>query len=350
MKREVGVILVVGIVFAIIVFAAITVGLGYTGAAAMSATIGSLAGLGVFFGVMLSLERVIDQVEINRHTSQIDDLVKVRREKSRSAKNAIEDLYSTPNSIFEVLGNTLKKVLAPGAKVNFLRMKMLSAGYTGEASVVVYLSLKLFMPILGGFVGTGAAYKWFAADTTTALLGFAIGALAFYLSVDMILNSRIKERWATIKREMPDVLDLLVIYTESGVSFDSALQRTIISLSKRCPKAMAELAILERELRMFTDRFKAYENLNKRVELSLMKNFSAILVQSEKIGSPISRSLRQLGLEARRERILEAEKKAARIPILMQLPILLFILPSLMMIVLGPTIIKLIDAFGTMVK
>ena len=347
MRREVLIIVICGILFAVVVFVGITIGLGYTGAAAVSATIGSLAGLAVFLGMMISLERFIDQVEITRHTSQIDDLLKERRDKGRrKTRKEIDDLYSTPTSVFERLGSSLRRIFAPGNKISALRIRMLSAGYARENAILAYFVIKAAMPLIGMALSAAGAVLFYTTNPSDILLAMAMGSVGAYLSVDLLLDRRIKGRRAQIKRELPDVLDLLVIYTESGVSFDSALQRTCIALEKRAPAAISELALLERELRVLPERLRAYDNLNKRAELAIIKNFCAILVQSERIGSPISRSLRQLGNEARRERMIEAEKKAAKIPILMQLPILLFILPSLLLLVLGPTAIQLGDSLG----
>jgi hypothetical protein len=127
---------------------------------------------------------------------------------------------------------------------------------------------------------------------------------------------------------------------------DGALQKIVDQMRRRHPTTAEELSMLERELQIMPERVKAFENLVRRHDVPIVRAFCAILAQSERMGSPIGDSLRQLAQEARRDRLLDAERRAGRIPILIQIPVVLFILPALLLTVMGPAVVEIMRTFG----
>lgn len=225
-----------------------------------------------------------------------------------------------------------------------LRQKLAAAGLRKEGHLYAYVLLKL-VGLFGGTAVGSLLVHAAAGDATTVvyLTGALAGAAAGYYGPDRIIKARTARRRTRIQEQLPDVLDLMVIYTESGASFDKALIAIVVKAGVRYPIVCSELQVLEQELRIYPDRATAFDNLVRRTNNDLVRRFVTILKQSEKIGSPVSEALRLLADDSRKERMLLAERRAARIPVVIQLPIIAFILPALMLLVMGPVAISIYE-------
>ena len=143
---------------------------------------------------------------------------------------------------------------------------------------------------------------------------------------------------------MPDALDLLVICAEAGLTVDAAFNRVARELGKAYPELGDEFALTSIELGFLTDRRMAFENLANRINLDAIRGVVTTMIQTEKYGTPLASALRVLSAEFRNERMMRAEEKAARLPAIMTIPLILFILPVLFIVILGPAACDIKDA------
>lgn len=219
------------------------------------------------------------------------------------------------------------------------------AGYRHADALTVYVFAKLLMPIVAVVVVLFLIFVsgMFAGDIISQG-GLAIGifVLGIYAPQIYIKNARDK-RYDEIRKVLPDALDLMVICAEAGLTLDAALNRVAKEMANASPALAEELSLTAIELGFLTDRRKALSNLSDRVSLKTVKSVVATLIQTEKYGTPLSQSLRVLSSEFREERMMEAEEKAARLPAIMTVPLILFILPVLFIVLLGPATCSVAD-------
>jgi len=223
------------------------------------------------------------------------------------------------------------------------RLKLVQAGYRGQAPYVTYLFFRMVTPV-AAFVF--AAFYLFVVihfdQPTTVKLAICIGAayLGMHLPL-MILKSQIQKRQTSIKRAFPDTLDLLLICVESGMSIEAALKKVSEEIGTQSVALAEELTLTNAELSYLPDRRQAYENLAKRTDLDGVKSVCMALQQAERYGTPLANMLRVMAQENRDMRMSEAEKKAAGLPPKLTVPMILFFLPVLFIVILGPAAIKM---------
>jgi tight adherence protein C len=170
-------------------------------------------------------------------------------------------------------------------------------------------------------------------------------ALGFF-SPELYISNQASKRQKAIQKALPDGLDLLVICAESGLSLDAALDRVANELGGATPELGEELQLTSIELGFLPDRRQALLNLNRRTNLPSIRGVVNTLLQTEKYGTPLSQSLRVLANEFRDQRMLAAEEKAARLPATLTVPMIVFILPTLFVVLIGPAIIQVMDTLG----
>ncbi len=173
-------------------------------------------------------------------------------------------------------------------------------------------------------------------------VGFAY--LGFY-APNIYVSNRIKKRQASIKRSWPDALDLMLICVESGISIEAGMRRAAEEIGTQSPELAEELVLTTAELSFLQDRRTALENLGNRTQLDMVKAVAQALIQADRYGTPVAQALRVLAQEGRDERMNEAEKKAAALPPKLTVPMILFFLPVLMAVILGPAGIQVADKF-----
>ena len=165
---------------------------------------------------------------------------------------------------------------------------------------------------------------------------FAMAVGAGYKGPEVFLQNKINKRTDAVRKGLPDALDLLVICAEAGLTVDAAFARVSRELGKAYPELGEEFALTSIELSFLTERRQALENFAYRVDLESVKGVVTTLIQTEKYGTPLASALRVLSAEFRNERMMRAEEKAARLPAIMTVPLILFILPVLFIVILGP--------------
>jgi tight adherence protein C len=222
------------------------------------------------------------------------------------------------------------------------REKLMQAGYRGQGPYVAYLFFRMVVPI--GMVIFTSIYLFLILDwDQPVFIKLGLCLLAAYIGIqipDIFLKNRIQKRKLSINRAFPDALDLLLICVESGMSIEASFKRVGQEIGSQSIELAEELALLTAELSYLPDRRQAYENLTKRVDLDSVKSVCLALQQAERYGTPMAQTLRVLSQENRDMRMSEAEKKAAGLPPKLTVPMIVFFLPVLFIVILGPVIIR----------
>jgi tight adherence protein C len=222
------------------------------------------------------------------------------------------------------------------------RLKLVQAGYRGQAPYVTYLFIRMITPVacfLFSLIYLFVVLKF--DQPATIKLGICIGAAYIGMQLPLVLlKNTITRRQLSIKRAFPDTLDLLLICVESGMSIEAAFRKVSIEVGTQSVALAEELTLTTAELSYLPERRVAYENLAKRTDLDGVKSVCMALQQSERYGTPLATMLRVMAQENRDMRMSEAEKKAAGLPPKLTVPMILFFLPVLFIVILGPAAIK----------
>ncbi|WP_315775479.1 MULTISPECIES: type II secretion system F family protein [unclassified Bradyrhizobium] len=263
-----------------------------------------------------------------------------QRERERLNAGEKVSLRQTPKQLISrvVEDFNLTKWLAQEAA----REKLIMAGYRGQAPYITFLFARMVTPLVL-FVGS-VLYVFVIAHLQKSMpvkIGICVGMAYLGLQAPMLfLSNAISKRQLSIKRAFPDALDLLLICIESGMSIEAAFRRVAIEISSQSIALSEEFTLTTAELSYLQDRKVAYENLARRTGLEGVKSVCLALQQSERYGTPLGQSLRVMAQENRDMRMNEAEKKAAALPPKLTVPMILFFLPVLFVVILGPTGIK----------
>jgi len=226
--------------------------------------------------------------------------------------------------------------------------KLMRAGWRSKDAIIRYLFMKLFLPLAFGVIVVLLLYGMNLYDLSPILkLGSALGAviLGAYLP-DVVIKNMTQKRQDTIRKALPDALDLMVICAEAGLSLDATLGRVSQEMELACPELADELGLTGLELGFLPDRRKALQNLATRIDLPVVRGVVNTLIQAEKYGTPLAQSLRIMSGESRNERIMKAEEKAARLPALLTVPMIIFTLPPLFVVLIGRAILNTMDALS----
>jgi tight adherence protein C len=216
--------------------------------------------------------------------------------------------------------------------------------------MVAYLFFKAALPAILGLVAAIVFYFGGAYDLPPAarLATIGGGLLLGFVLPDVVVKNAISKRRDKTRKSLPDALDLMVICAEAGLSLDAMLKRVADEFAQGGPELADELVLTSIEFGFLPDRKQALVNLNLRTDQPGIRALCNALNQCEKFGTPLALSMRVLSAEFREERMLKAEEKAARLPALLTVPMIVFILPPLFIVLLGPAILRLVDAFSAM--
>jgi tight adherence protein C len=228
--------------------------------------------------------------------------------------------------------------------------RLARAGRRSRDAMVAYLFFRLSLPFAFGVLAVSAIYLLDIYPVKPALkpaICFAAVLAGYFLPV-LIVKNQGDKREAALRKALPDGLDLLVICAEAGLSLDAALARVSREIAPSTSELAEELALTSAELSFLPDRRRALQNLARRCPMPELAGLVNTLIQTERYGTPLTRSLRVLSAEFRNERLMRAEAKAARLPATLTLPLILFIMPPLFIVLIGPAIIQAIDAFAKM--
>ena len=234
------------------------------------------------------------------------------------------------------------------SQLEVVQQKLAHAGYRNKELAVIVIGLRAVLPILFGIIGFVVFYwvDYFEFGDGSLKKVFGLAAMVFlgYKGPELYLSNKSSKRTDEIRKGLPDALDLLVICAEAGLTVDAAFNRVAKELGRAYPELGDEFALTAIELSFLNERKQAFDNLAYRVDLEAVKGVVTTMVQTEKYGTPLASALRVLSAEFRNERMMRAEEKAARLPAIMTVPLILFILPVLFIVILGPAACSISDA------
>ncbi|HWI35640.1 MAG TPA: type II secretion system F family protein [Burkholderiales bacterium] len=228
------------------------------------------------------------------------------------------------------------------------QIKLMQAGIRSKDAAIAVIFGRLMLPIIFGLGAVILVYVVQLWPDWGAFKKFGVTAAALigsYKAPDIYLKNKISKRSDAIRKGLPDALDLLVICAEAGLTVDAAFGRVARELGKGYPELGDEFMLTSIELGFLTERRQAFENLATRVDLEAIRGVVTTMIQTEKYGTPLASALRVLSAEFRNERMMRAEEKAARLPAIMTVPLICFILPVLFIVILGPAACSIADNF-----
>jgi tight adherence protein C len=279
----------------------------------------------------VSLER--DQIRARERAkmNEAGGKATLRNQNNRSVRQIVEKF-------------NLREALVDTGTMNKLR----AAGFRSENALNMFLVARFLLP----FVFLVVAVIWVFGLDHLADKAFAIRALAVvgfaylgFYSPNIYISNRMSKRQKSIRRAWPDALDLMLICVESGVSIEAGMRRVADEMAEQSPELAEEMVLTTAELSFLQDRRAALDNLAIRTQLQNVKSVTQALIQAERYGTPVAQALRVLAQEGRDERMNDAEKKAAALPPKLTVPMILFFLPVLIAVILGPAGIQVADKF-----
>jgi tight adherence protein C len=232
-------------------------------------------------------------------------------------------------------------------QIEEMRRLLVSAGYRSRDAVVVFTFFKLVGPLvfLAGsllvVLGLGSLGYGLAGDIAVVIAAALLGSKL----PDIVVRRKARARLEAIRKGLPDTLDMLVICTEAGLAADAALKRVVAESGRRASALSDELNQLVLELTFLPNRRQALENLARRAPIPSIQGLCNTLIQAEKYGTPLARAFKVLSQEQRNERMMRAEEKAGRLPAIMTVPMMVFILPALFVVLVGPAVLDIMDNF-----
>jgi tight adherence protein C len=232
-------------------------------------------------------------------------------------------------------------------QVKDTKLMLVSAGYRSRDAIVVDTFFKLVAPVAA--LGVAAIYVYGLDPIGRGALVDAAAVMAAALVgsklPDIIVNNGRKKRLTSIRRTLPDTLDMLVICAEAVLATDAALKRVVAETGRKSTVLSEELNQTALELSFMPERRQALENFAARAPVPSVVAFTNTMIQAEKYGTPLARAFKVLSQEQRNERMMRAEEKAGRLPATMTVPMMLFILPALFIVLIGPAVLDIMDNF-----
>ncbi len=261
------------------------------------------------------------------------------RPKKRNVVDAIKESGLSIGGVVEHFEHVLPK---SQAEVSIVMQRLTRAGYRNESAIRVFYGCKVLVPVVLcaiALVSGAAKFSPFFVYASCLGLGF--------LGPDFWLGRKIKQRQKKMERGLPDVLDLLIICIEAGLSLDQATSRTAEELQKAQPELCDEFGILVLEQRAGRARSEAWKNLSERTGVDSIRNLVSVLVQSEQFGTSVAKTLRVHSDTMRAKRIQQVEEMAAKTSVKLVFPLVFFIFPALFLVTLGPAVILMMESFKT---
>lgn len=301
--------------------------------------IAALAGGGACAVVILIWTALVESDPLPARLKNVTERRSELRDEQRQKKVSRREKQERADLIKSIVQ---KLKLEQGKKMDELRIKLARAGYRSRDTLFAFLLLKLALPIGFAFGGFFFIFVLRAFNLTPIMGLLAVmfcGVFGLFLP-DILLKNQSQKRSDTLRKAMPDALDLLVICAEAGLSLDASLDRVSREIGPSCPELAEEVGLTGVELGFFPDRAKALQNLADRVPLQGVMALTNTLIQTEKYGTPLAQALRVLSAEMREERMMSAEAKAAKLPATLTIPMILFILPPLFVVLIGPAALK----------
>lgn len=308
-----------------------------------------LSALGAFVSVLAVGLQLLQRDQLNERLKMVAER---RRDLSARQREALQG----KGSRFQLQRHVglMKSVIARLRMQNLLedkemKARLAQAGWRRPSAAVIFVFARVAMPL--AMVGLTLLYlsvnPKFAAWPLQIRVGVALaGGLVGARLPELMLKNTIQKRQQILSRAFPDALDLLVICVEAGLSIEGAFQRVVEEMAESAPVLAEEIALTSAELAFLSERRAAYDNFSERTGLPAIKSLCTALVQSERYGTPVSVALRVLSHENREARMSVAEKKAASLPAKLTVPMIVFFLPVLFLVIIGPAAIRVLAIMG----
>ena len=267
---------------------------------------------------------------------------RAREEMGNQPRN--NNLRQAPKPFMKQVVDTLN--LAEWLSVGNSKLTLARAGFRGQQAEIGLLFFRLITPPLLAISAILYVFVLKLVDVTPMVgTGIVIGALYLGLKApEIFLNNVIEKRKEAIRRAFPDALDLLLICVEAGISIEAAFQRVGQEIGQQSIELAEEMTLTMAELSYLPDRQQAYENFGDRINIDSVREIVMVLVQAERVGTPLAAALRTVSQETRARRLLEAEKKAASLPPKLTVPMMIFFLPCIFAVLLTPAILQAMGA------
>jgi tight adherence protein C len=313
-------------------------GMGIDDAIVLLATLAVLATILALWQVMrpnTSFERRLEQVVEGKERLR-QNLLATRRGRPRL----------TPAGVMRQAVTRLN--LLRSRHASEARGKLARAGFRSQDAMVAYLFAQVSLPFLFGIAVLADTHvlHLLPLPPEFAFVPAMAAVLFGFYAPKLYLRNAADKRAKQLQRALPDGLDLMVICAEAGLSLDATLGRVSRELGNTWPELAEELGITAAELTFLPERRTAFENLNTRTDSDGIRGVVNTLTQTAKFGTPLAQSLRVLAAEMRQARMTRAEEKAARLPAMLTVPMIIFILPTLFIVLLGPAAINIMDTMG----
>jgi tight adherence protein C len=265
------------------------------------------------------------------------------REREKLVRGERGDLRRAPKAYMRLIVEKLN--LRKHLGEDSVRAILVKAGYRGQAPQFAYLFFRMVAPIVMFVFALVYMFVIIKFDQPLMIkVALAIGAAWLGLKIpDLFLKNMIKRRQMSVRRAFPDALDLLLICVESGMSIDASFKKVSEEIGSQSIALAEELTLTTAELSYLQDRREAFDHLAERTDIDGVKAVCTALVQAERYGTPLAQALRVLAQEIRDMRMSEAEKKAAALPPKLTVPMILFFLPVLFIVILGPAAIRVME-------
>jgi tight adherence protein C len=302
-----------------------------------------LAAIAAFATALTVLMPVLSRDRLNSRMQ----VMALEREKMRatrmadlSSKDGQGRLRTAPKGFMQEIVNKFN--LRSVFETEEVRDRLKMAGLRGQAPLVGYMFFRMAMPIIIACIAL--LYLFVLADydyPPLVKVGLAVGAgyIGFYVP-NMFIQNLVQRRQTSIKSAFPDALDMLLICVQSGMSVEAAFQKVSGEVGAQSLELAEELSLTTAELSYLQDRRQAFENWGKRTGIPGIKAVATALIQAERYGTPVGQALRIMARENREMRMAEAEKKAAALPPKLTVPMIIFFLPVLFVVILGPALIQ----------
>ncbi len=307
--------------------------------------IGLLAAAAVAFGILVALWPYMAADTLARRMRLVtDEAERIRlRERSRLQSSGKVSLRPEPKKLFKDIVERFG--LAKDGTDGAMRRRLRMAGFRGEGPMMAFLALRFLMPL--GLFALAVLYVFVLLDLQRPFalkwgICVAVACIGYYGPAIYIKNL-IDKRQQAMRRAWPDALDLLLICVESGMSIEGALRKVATEIGSQSVELAEELSLTTAEMSYLADRRKAFENLAERTGVDSIRQAVTTLIQAEKHGTSLGQSLRVLAQESRDLRMSLAEKKAAALPPKLTVPMIVFFLPVLFGVILGPAGIQIMN-------
>ncbi|MBD8892319.1 type II secretion system F family protein [Roseibium litorale] len=311
------------------------------------AALALIAVAGTMFTLLLplferdGLKSRMKSVALEREKIRARERARIAAEKSTPRASLRSEPKAQVKKIVDQLN--LKAKLSDEQTQDKLRM----AGFRGSRPLYTFLFARVALPLVLFVI---AAFYAFVVmpDTvpTMSKLGgtIIVSGLGVFLP-NIYVKNKITNRQLSIRRAWPDALDLMLICVESGMSIEAAFGRVAEEIGSQSIPLAEELTLTNAELSFLSERRQAYENLAKRTGVDGVKNVMMALIQAERYGTPVGNAIRVMADDNREARMQEAEKKAASLPPKLTVPMIVFFLPVLFFVILGPAVMQVMDTF-----